>query len=125
MWGVPDNNARAYLNAAYQVAGQHFGVGNGVTSPGNAANMADTHDVVGAWLPTMLNFPGPGSISYTCRQVYQYSQNNKATWLDIPNSTYEIIRTVTKVGASIKLDITKRSVAPSNKGETISGSKLV
>lgn len=124
-WDSAAQAAAPFLDHAYQVAGQHFGVGNAVTSPGSAGNMSDTHDAKGAWGPKIFGFAGPGSISYVCKQVYQLSSDNKATWQDIPNSTYEIKREVSKEGQKLKMNINKRSVPPSNKNENVSNSVLV
>lgn len=123
-WDAPSAAAKPFLDPAYQVSGQHFGVGNAVTSPGSAGNMSDTHDAKGAWAPAVFNFTGPGSISYTCKQVYQWSKDNKATWLDIPNSTYEIKREVSLEGTKIKMAITKKSVPPNTVAESCSNSLL-
>jgi hypothetical protein len=123
-WDAPSTAAKPYLDPAYQVAGQHFGVGNAVTSPGNALNMSDTHDAKGAWAPAVFNFKGPGSISYTCKQVYQWSKDNKVTWLDIPNSNYEIKREVSVQGTQIKMTIKKKNIAPNTVGENCSNSLL-
>ena len=106
------------------MAGQHFGVGNAVTSPGSAGNMSDTHDAKGAWGPTVFSFKGPGSISYLCSQVYQYSDDNRVTWHNIPNSTFEILRAVSVAGPKTKMEILKRSVAPNTVQETRSNSLM-
>lgn len=124
-WDAPSAAAKPCLDPAYQRAGQHFGVGNAVTSPGNVGFMSDTHDAKGAWAPPALKFAGPGTISYTCRQVYQLSKDNKVTWQDIPNSTYEIKREVSLQGPKIKMSIVKKSVPPSTRGESKSNSLLV
>ena len=125
-WGNASTAASPYLDGAYRNAGQHFGVGNAVTSPGSAGNMSDTHDAKGAWSPEILKFKGPGEISYTCQQVYQYSQDRGTTWHDFPNSTYEIVRTAsyTKEG-KIKFAILKRSVPPNTSVETITNFVLL
>jgi len=123
-WDTPSGVARPFLDPAYQNAGQHFGVGNAVTSPGSAGNMSDTHDAKGAWAPQVFKFAGPGAIAYTCKQVYQCSKDNKATWQDIPNSTYDSKREVSLQGPKIKMSITKNSVPPSNKAERVSNSLL-
>lgn len=47
-WDAPSAAAKPCLDPAYQRAGQHFGVGNAVTSPGNVGFMSDTHDAKGA-----------------------------------------------------------------------------
>lgn len=124
-WGAASQNASNYLDPAYRIPGQHFGVGNAVTSPGSAGNMSDTHDAIAAWIPTIFSFTGPGAISYLCSQVYQYSDDNRATWHDIPNSTYEILRTVSVVERKIKMEILKRSVPPNTRHENRSNSLLV
>jgi hypothetical protein len=124
-WGAASVQASNYLDRAYRNPGQHFGVGNAVTSPGSAGNMSDTHDATGAWIPTIVNFAGPGTVSYLCSQVYQYSDDNRATWHNIPNSTYEILRTVAVAGKKIKMEILKRSVPPNTRSETRSNSLLV
>ena len=81
--------------------------------------MSDTHDAKGAWGPTILNFAGPGKISYTCDQVYQYTDDNGASWHDIPNSTYQIVRTVSAIaGNKIKFEILKKSVPPNGRSES-------
>lgn len=123
-WDNPSPAAKPYLDPAYQQAGQHFGVGNAVTSPGDVGNMSDTHDAKGAWAPGVFKFAGPGSIAYTCKQVYQYSKDNKATWQDIPNSTYEIKREVSLQGPKLKMSISKCSAPPSNKNEQTANSLL-
>ena len=122
---LPSPNARPFLDAAYQSAGQHFGVGNAVTSPGSAGNMSDTHDAKGAWGPNVFKTPIQGTVSYTCKQVYQYSDGNKMNWKDIPNSTYEITRSVSAAGNKIQMKIVKKSVPPSTKQETASNSLIV
>ena len=116
---------REYLDPAYRSAGQHFGVGNAVTSPGTAGNMSDTHDAKGAWAPGVFNFAGPGTISYRCTQVYQFSDDNRVSWHDIPNSTYEIVRTVSRAGARIKMEIVKRNIPPNARHESRNNSLLV
>lgn len=125
MWGVADPAASPFLDPAYRVAGHHYGVGNAVTSPGSAGNMSDTHDAKGAWGPSIITFKGPGSVSYRCTQVYQYSEDDKATWKDIPNSTYEIIRTASPEGSKLKLAILKRSIPPNGRQETQTNSVLL
>ncbi len=118
-WGTPAGPAIPYLDPAYAHAGHHFGVGNAVSSPGTVGNMSDTHDAKGAWGPTILNFAGPGKISYTCDQVYQYTDDNGASWHDIPNSTYQIVRTVSAIaGNKIKFEILKKSVPPNGRSES-------
>jgi hypothetical protein len=124
-WGAASEQARNYLDPAYRISGQHFGVGNAVTSPGSAGNMSDTHDAKGAWIPAIFTFAGPGRVSYLCSQVYQYSDDARATWHDIPNSTYEILRTVSVAGKKIKMEISKRSVPPNTRKESLSNSLLV
>ncbi|MBD2110057.1 hypothetical protein [Nodosilinea sp. FACHB-13] len=124
-WGAASLQAINYLDPAYRNPGQHFGVGNAVTSSGSAGNMSDTHDVKGAWSPTIFDFAGPEKVSYLCSQVYQYSDDNRATWHDIPNSTYEILRTVSVERGKIKLEILKQSVSPSNRHENLSNSLLL
>lgn len=122
-WGAPSPQALPHLNAAYQHAGQHFGMGNAVSSPGSAGFMTDTHDYIGAWTPTIFTYAGPASVSYTCHQVYQYSDDNGANWHDIPNSTYDIIRTVTPMKAGKKkFQILKKNVPPNTVGESRSNS---
>jgi hypothetical protein len=118
MWDNAAPEATNYLDGAYRVAGQHTGVGNAVTSAGNVMNMSDTHDAKGAWSHTIVSFAGPGAISYRCTQVYQYSDDNKLSWKDIPNSTYEIIRTASTVDGKLKLEILKRSIPPNAKQES-------
>lgn len=118
-WGAATPQVKPYIHTDYQKPGQHFGVGNAVSSPGTAGMMSDTHDAKGAYGPAVFNFTGPGTISYKCSQVYQYSDDNKATWKDIPNSTYEITRSVTAIaGGKIKFEISKRSVPPSRTNES-------
>jgi hypothetical protein len=124
-WQTASPAASAFLDAAYRVAGQHFGVGNAVTSPGTAGNMSDTHDAKGAWTPEVFKFKGPGQVSYLCSQVYQFSDDNRVTWHDIPNSTYEIRRTVSLSGPKLKMEILKRSVPPNTRAETCTNSLLV
>jgi hypothetical protein len=123
-WGVASVEAAPFLDPAYRVQGQHYGLGNGVFSVGSVGNMSDTHDATGAWGPSIFNFAGPHSISYTVAQVYQYSDDNRATWNDIPNSTYEIVRTALAVGDKIRMEIVKRSVAPSTLHESASNFRL-
>jgi hypothetical protein len=117
-WAAAPTPARPFLDPAYQGAGQHFGVGNAVSSPGSAGNMSDTHDAKGAWAPAVFNYTGAAKISYTCKQVYQSSSDNGATWQDIPNSTYEIVRTVSVKGDKIKFEILKRGIAPNANKES-------
>ncbi len=124
-WAAPSAQAQPYLDPAYQIAGQHFGVGNAVTSRGDAGNMTDTHDAKGAWAPAVFNFTGPGTVGYTCSQVYQYSTDNKLTWHDIPNSTYEIMREAEPQGTQLQMRIRKRSVPPNARHEDVSNSLLV
>jgi len=117
-WPAASAAASRFLDPAYRVPGHHFGVGNAVTSPGTAGNMSDTHDAKGAWAPAIFTFTGPGSVSYLCSQVYQFSDDNRATWHDIPNSTYEILRTVSLAGPKLRMEILKRSVAPNTRNES-------
>lgn len=125
MWGAAMPLAANCLDPAYRAPGQHFGVGNAVTSPGTTGNMSDTHDAKGAWAPAVFNFTGPGSIFYRCTQVYQFSDDNRVTWQDIPNSTYEIVRTVSRSGAKIKMEILKRNIPPNTRHESKSNSLVV
>jgi len=117
--------ARSYLDPAYRIPGQHFGVGNVAASQGSAGMMRDTHAIGGAWNPEIFNFNGPGSVSYLCSQVYQYSDDNRSTWHDIPDSTYEILRTASVVGQQIKMEIIKQSVPPNTRRERQSNFRLL
>lgn len=123
-WGAAVPQAAGLLDPAYRLPGQHFGVGNAVFSPGTVGNMSDTHDAKGAWAPGVFGFRGPGSVSYLCSQVYQYSDDGRATWHDIPDSTYEIVRTVSLSGAKLKMEIHKRSVPPNARRESRTNSLL-
>jgi hypothetical protein len=124
-WDAPSAEAKPLLDPAYQVAGGHFGVGNAAVSPGNVGNMSDSHDIKGAWAPASTKYTGTAPVSYTCKQVYQYSGDNKATWKDIPNSTYEIKREITYQNPRIKMTVTKYSVAPSTTNERCTNSVLL
>jgi len=121
-WGAAAQNVAGLLDPAYQVAGQHFGVGNAVMSPGTVGSMTDNHDARGAWDTGILNLPGNGPFSYVCQQVYQVSNDGGNTWQDIPNSNYEIVRTVSKTRGTTKLEIRKRSVPPNTRREDRSNS---
>jgi hypothetical protein len=123
-WGAAPPQARPFLRAEYQDAGQHFGMGNNVTSPGNAGSMSDEHDAIAAWGPNIFSFAGPGPISYLCSQVYQYSDDNRP-WNNIANSAYEIVRTVSTTRTGIKFEILKRSVPPNAHQESRSNSREV
>ena len=124
-WGAAAQNVAGLLDPAYQVAGQHFGVGNAVMSPGTVGSMTDNHDARGAWDVGILNLPGNGPFSYVCQQVYQVSNDSGNTWQDIPNSNYEIVRTVSRTQGTTKLAIRKRSVAPNTRREDRSNSTVL
>jgi hypothetical protein len=121
-WGAAAQNAAGLLDPLYQVAGHHFGVGNAVTSPGTIGSMTDNHDARGAWDTGILNLPGNGPFSYVCQQVYQVSNDSGNTWQDIPNTHYEIVRTVSRTRGTTKLEIRKRSVPPNTRREDRSNS---
>jgi hypothetical protein len=124
-WGAPPQNVAGLLDGDYQNAGQHFGLGNAAMSPGTVGSMTDVHDVRGAWGPGILNLPGNGPFSYVCQQVYQASNDGGNTWQNIPNSTYEIVRTVSRARQTTKLEIRKRSVPPNSRREDRSNSTVL
>ena len=122
-WGAPAQNVAGLLDPGYQVAGQHFGVGNAAMALGTAGSNGDNHDARGAWDTGILDLPGSGPFSYVCQQVYQVSNDSGTTWQDIPNTNYEITRTVSKTrGGATKLEVRKRSVPPNTRREDRSSS---
>ena len=122
-WTAASEAAREFLHADYQVVGQHFGSGNKVVMPGDRGRMEDNHAILGAWEPRITNLRVP--ISCKVSQVYQYSDDNRLSWHDIPDSTYEIIRSAAPAGARIRLDMLKRSVLPNRRRESCSNTLLL
>ena len=122
-WGAAAQDVAPLLESGYRNAGGHTGMGAIAMSPGTAGSMSDTHNIQGAFESSIENLPGNGPYSYVCQQVYQVSNDSGNTWQNIPNSNYEIIRTVSKTrGGGFKLNIRKRSVPPNTRREDVSNS---
>jgi len=94
----------------YRTPNHHVGLG---TNPGTKGFGTDNHELLNPFHPSVLDkYQGP-PLSITMDQVYEYSHDNGATWIAIPNATYTITRTVTPLGGGrSRAQITKINTTP-------------
>lgn len=94
---------------AYRVPGFHTGL---AINPANVNRGVDNHALLGPFGGLILDYQG-GAVRAPMNQVYEYSYD-RATWLPIPNSTFTIVREVTRLAdGRIQISITK--INPANR----------
>ena len=111
-WPAPDQKCVPYIIDPaplenYHVVGVHYGVGNNATTNGRVCQGDDTHSLMGPWKPNFDTYNDATPMSLVFQQRYEYSDDNKLTWHEIPNSAYRVTRTIERQGEQIKASIRK------------------
>jgi hypothetical protein len=90
--GRPANPALMYLLPEYQRPGDHFGMGNALTVPASRGSASDVHHPAGPFTPAAFQYNGADTLQFAMDQVYEFSEDDGASWNVIPNSAYRIVR---------------------------------
>lgn len=103
-WMAPAPGMDLYLEQGYRQGGQHTGLATGAT--GDMGHGTDNHAILGPFQSSILRVPDNTTLLFSMDQTYEYTEDG-SNWTTIPGSQCTIVRTVTRQGRNLRLQITK------------------